>query len=222
MPYTYSTVHVRVIIKECTSLLLSQGITDQFYPSSWLQWCLWGRLHWCSLLSASWFQTRSAHFSIIMSRTKVTPIKWLSIPRLELCGAVVLAKLLQHVQRIFNIPQSDIFAWTDSTIVLNWLTGNPRCFKTYVGNRISSIIDHISPDRWRHVAGADNPADCASRGVFPLDLLDHRLWWHGCVKIVLNGRSNWIPHRRERYLPCEHHFISWSDRYQEILQFQST
>ncbi len=63
--------------------------------------------------------------------------------------------------------------------MLNWLTGNPRRFKTYVGNRISFIIDQISPERWRHVPGTQNPADCASRGLFPLQLKDHNLWWHG-------------------------------------------
>ena len=51
--------------------------------------------------------------------------------------------------------------------------------KTYVGNRISFIIDQISPDRWRHVPGIQNPADCASRGLFPLQLKDHNLWWQG-------------------------------------------
>ena len=74
---------------------------------------------------------------------------------------------------------SNIYAWTDSTIVLNWLVGNPRRFKTYVGNRVSAIIDLIPPERWNHVPRIENPADCASRGLFPSELLVHDLWWHG-------------------------------------------
>ena len=54
-----------------------------------------------------------------------------------------------------------------------------RRFKTIVGNRISYIVELISPNRWRHVNGTDNPADCASRGLFPSELLDHDLWWNG-------------------------------------------
>lgn len=48
--------------------------------------------------------------------------------------------------------------WNDSTIVLSWLSGNPRLFKTYVGNHVSEIIYQIPPDRWSHVINADNPA----------------------------------------------------------------
>ncbi len=77
------------------------------------------------------------------------------------------------------MPLSDVFTWTDSTIVLNWLTGSPRRFKTYVGNRVSCIVDLIAPGRWGHVDGLQNPAECASRGLLPSALLDHGLWWTG-------------------------------------------
>ena len=73
----------------------------------------------------------------------------------------------------------NVYAWTDSTIVLGWITGNPRRFKTYVGNRFSHIIDQIPPERWHHVNGVNNPADCASRGLYPSELLQHTLWWDG-------------------------------------------
>jgi len=126
------------------------------------------------------------HVSLVMSKTKVAPIKRFTIPRLELCGAHLLAQLLHHVKEVFNIPLQDVFAWTDSTIVLNWLVGNPRRFKTYVGNRISHIVELIAPDRWNHVDGVKNPADCASRGLFPSELLDHDLWWSGPDWLYLN------------------------------------
>ncbi len=81
------------------------------------------------------------HTSLVTSKTKVSPIKRSTIPRLELCGAHVLARLLDHTRRIFEVPLSDVFAWTDSTIVLNWLTRSPQRFKTYVGNRVSCIVN---------------------------------------------------------------------------------
>ena len=94
-------------------------------------------------------------------------------------GAHLLAKLLHHVREVLCIPLHNVYAWTDSTIVLNWLDGNPRRFKTYVGNRISCIMELVPPKQWNHLNGSDNPADCASRGLFPSELLEHPLWRNG-------------------------------------------
>lgn len=117
--------------------------------------------------------------SLIMSKTKVAPIKRLSIPRLELCSSHLLTNLLHRIRGVLNIPLSSVFAWTYSTVVLQWLAGNPRRFKTFVGNRVSAIVDLIPPDCWHHVKGSENPADSASRGLLPSQLLEHKLWWQG-------------------------------------------
>lgn len=117
--------------------------------------------------------------ALITSKTKVAPIKKLTIPGLELCGAVLLAQLFYNVRQVFELPITQLYAWTDSTIVLSWLNRDPKRFKTYVCNRVSNIVELIGPDRWRHVCGAENPANCASRGLFPSEILHHELWWNG-------------------------------------------
>ena len=133
--------------------------------------------------------------TLVLSKTKVAPIKKLTIPRLELCGAYLLADLLHHVKQVFDLPLNQVYAWTDSTIVLSWLTGDPRRFKTFVNNRVAHIVELIGPERWSHVSGEENPADCASRGLFPTELLQHSLWWNGPKWLKLES-SSW-PSRSE-------------------------
>ena len=70
------------------------------------------------------------------------------------------------------------------------MQGNPRRFKTYVGNRISCILDLIPPERWKHVRGVENPADCISRGLFPKELVLHNLWWNG-PQWLCSPQSEW-------------------------------
>jgi len=72
-----------------------------------------------------------------------------------------------------------IIAWTDSTIVLNWLSSCPSKWKTFVANRVAKIQEIVPYSAWKHVPSGDNPADLASRGVSVQDALNSQLWWHG-------------------------------------------
>ena len=122
----------------------------------------------------------------------MAPLKRQSNPHLELCGAQLLSKLLTDVRNALNIDISLSFAWTDSTIVLHWLDGSPKRFKTFVGNRVSSILELLPASTWRHVPTTSNPADCASRGLLPQHLLPHSLWWEGPPWLLVEP-SQWPP-----------------------------
>ena len=116
---------------------------------------------------------------LVVAKTRVAPLKLISIPRLELCGGVLMSELLATVMATLNIEEESVFAWTDSTVALAWLKGTPCRYKTFVGNRISEAASNIPQNSWHHVPTEQNPADCASRGISAQELQQHPLWWGG-------------------------------------------
>ncbi|XP_075163386.1 uncharacterized protein LOC142236021 [Haematobia irritans] len=98
---------------------------------------------------------------------------------LELCGAVLLTELVDNTIPQLRLKNYSIICWTDSTIVLSWLARPPCYWATFVANRVTKIIEVVDSTKWRHVRSEDNPADLASRGVYPQELIGNHLWWHG-------------------------------------------
>ena len=116
---------------------------------------------------------------LVVAKTRVAPLKQLTIPKLELCGAAMLAELLAITGETLSIPADHIHAWCDSTVALAWLKSSPSRFKVFVANRVAAASRCIPPAVWLHVATLENPADCASRGMSAGELKYHNLWWGG-------------------------------------------
>lgn len=122
--------------------------------------------------------------NLIASKTRVAPIRTVSIPRLELCAAELLSRMVHRVLNASRLKPHRIFLWSDSTVVLHWLKRSPCELKTFVANRVANIQEKTSDMKWRHISTLDNPADLLSRGVSPAELTDNIKWWIGPVWLV--------------------------------------
>ena len=130
--------------------------------------------------------------SILMSKSRLAPIKKTTIPRLELSGAALAVKqdvqLRKELSKEIHLQES-VF-WTDSTIVLSYINNMDKRFHTFVANRIQMIHDCSNPHQWKHVPSKLNPADDISRGQSAKDLIQNQRWWAG-PSFLLCAEDRW-------------------------------
>jgi hypothetical protein len=125
-------------------------------------------------------------------------LKHITIPRLELSAALVAVK----VSTMLNIELSyenivNVF-WTDSKVVLGYISNDSRRFQVFVANRVKQKRNATSPQQWNHVESEDNPADDASRGLKAEQLVEDTRWLNGPAflwkpDLQLPTQQRWMP-----------------------------
>ncbi|GFY34118.1 integrase catalytic domain-containing protein [Trichonephila clavipes] len=133
---------------------------------------------------------------LIRAKSRVAPLKTMTIPRLELMACCIGARLVHSVYAALDVPDLTIIVWSDSMVALWWLK-NHGDWSVFVANRVNEINSLVPSQFWRHVPGELNPADLLSRGISPR-LFSDSLSWEG-PSWLLEPPSNWPIDR----LACE-------------------
>jgi hypothetical protein len=130
---------------------------------------------------------RSSH--LVSSKARVTPLKCISIPRLELQATILGCRLADSVKRETDYEIHQTHYWTDSRTVLAWIRSDPRSFKPFVAHRLAELETYTRPSDWHWVPTSDNVADLATRGVKTDFDIKHR--WFSGPQFILEPPDKW-------------------------------
>ncbi|XP_059047181.1 uncharacterized protein LOC131842620 [Achroia grisella] len=128
---------------------------------------------------------------LVLAKARVTPVKPITMPRLELIAALLATRLCTEAKYALQLNCKEYY-WTDSSIVLAWIRRGIG-LNVFVHNRIKEITDRSHVDDWHHVPGELNPADLPSRGCNAENLFKSR-WWEG---------PDWLKKSQELWPYCE-------------------
>ena len=156
---------------------------------------------YCAVIYLVTVENGRTYVKLIASKTRVAPIKELTIPRLELMAARILAQLMHAVKKALESEYEfeGTKYWTDSKTTLCWIR-NTGEWKQFVRHRVDEILKLTDKHDWGHCPGKENPADLGSRGVLVSELKNSNLWWLG-PEWLKGPPNNWP--RLEDILPTQ-------------------
>lgn len=112
----------------------------------------------------------STSAGFILGKAKVSPVSGHTIPRLELCAAVLAVEVAQVIVEQLKLQLDHINFYSDSRVVLGYINNETKRFFTYVANRVARIRSFSTPSHWFYVRSEMNPADVGTRGIQPSDM----------------------------------------------------
>lgn len=140
---------------------------------------------------------------LMFSKTRLTPIKGLTIPKLELLGVLIGTRMAKFLLKESKLTPKNIYLWSDSKCVLNWIKNNKE-LPTFIRNRIKEIKS-ISKEfniNFNYIKSKENPADLASRGCSLIELKNSEIWWTG-PSWLIQERNNWPVINLEEFNPIK-------------------
>ncbi|XP_036340974.1 uncharacterized protein LOC118750361 [Rhagoletis pomonella] len=117
--------------------------------------------------------------SLVISKTRVAPLKPLSVPRLELMAAILGLRLARFAQDELSVAISRRVFWSDSKDVLYWIRSDARKFNQFVAVRIGEILQGSQLNEWRWVSSKQNVADDGTKWDDNLTLDSNARWFTG-------------------------------------------
>ncbi|KAJ8369700.1 hypothetical protein SKAU_G00097280 [Synaphobranchus kaupii] len=133
--------------------------------------------------TASYLLSRNSynqvHCAFILGKARVAPLKPTTIPHMELTAVTVAGNMDKMLRRELQLQLEDSVFWSDSTVVLKYISNETTSFCTFVANRVSAVLKVSQPSQWRYVNTAINPADHASRGLKVDAFIQNKAWISG-------------------------------------------
>ena len=147
-------------------------------------------------------QTKSGaiQVTLVASKSRVSPIKCVTIPRLELLGNLLLSRLMLAVINALDEQYqfTSLYYWTDSQVSLSWIKSFNKEYKAFVQNRIDEIRKNTDTNFWNYCKTTENPADLITRSnTSPSVLSCNKLWWEG-PSFLKNSKDQWLKEKADQ------------------------
>ena len=129
-------------------------------------------------IAAVGYLRTTSQVSFVLGKTKLSPKHATTMPRMELCAAVLAVELGSFINRTLGLPIDTTTYYSDSKVTLGYIQNRTRRFFIYVSNRVQRILSQSKPEQWNYVPTQHNPADLGTRRVAADELMDS-VWLSG-------------------------------------------